>query len=88
MPCSQAAQHFPGLEGEWINFYERNDILGYPLRPIDPAYAAAVKEDIEIRVGGPATSWNPLSHGGYFASERMNLRIAQGLARTWTWVNR
>ncbi|PZT52764.1 chemotaxis protein [Paenibacillus silvae] len=88
VPCSQALHHFPGLEGEWINFYERNDILGYPLRPIDPAYAAAVKEDIEIRVGGPATSWNPLSHGGYFASERMNLRIAQGLARTWTWVNR
>ncbi|WP_427051778.1 chemotaxis protein [Paenibacillus sp. TC-CSREp1] len=88
VPSSQAEQHFPGLEGEWINFYERNDILGYPLRPIDPAYAAAVKEDIEIRVGGPATSWNPLSHGGYFASERMNLRIAQGLARTWTWVNR
>ncbi|MBY0205231.1 chemotaxis protein [Paenibacillus polysaccharolyticus] len=88
VPAPQATHYFPHLEGEWVNFYESNDILGYPLRPIDPAYAAAVKEDIEVRVGGPATSWNPLSHGGYFTSEHMNRRIAQGLARTWTWVNR
>ncbi|MBR2564800.1 MAG: chemotaxis protein [Paenibacillus sp.] len=88
VPSSTVDRYFPGLEGEWINFYERNDILGYPLRPIDPAYASAVKEDIEVHVGGLATSWNPLSHGGYFTSKHMNRRIAQGLARTWTWVNR
>lgn len=89
VPSSMAAQqYFPGLEGEWVNFYDRDDILGYPLRPIDPAYEAAVKEDIEINSGGLIGSWNPLSHGGYFANRAMNRRIAQGLARTWTWVNR
>ena len=61
-------QYFAGLEGEWVNFYDRDDILGYPLRPIDPAYEKAVKEDIEVNSGGVAMSWNPLSHGGYFSN--------------------
>ncbi|WP_405156522.1 chemotaxis protein [Paenibacillus sp. FSL K6-0108] len=88
VPSPLAGQYFPGLEGEWINFYDRDDILGYPLRPIDPAYEAAVNEDVEINSGGVIGSWNPLSHGGYFSNGAMNRRIAQGLARTWTWVNR
>ncbi|PIH60946.1 chemotaxis protein [Paenibacillus sp. LK1] len=88
VPSPLAGQYFPGLEGEWINFYDRDDILGYPLRPIDPAYEVAVNEDVEINSGGVIGSWNPLSHGGYFSNGTMNRRIAQGLARTWTWVNR
>lgn len=88
VPSSHVNQYYAGLEGEWVNFYDRDDILGYPLRPIDPAYEKAVKEDIEVNSGGVAMSWNPLSHGGYFSNRSMNRRMAQGLARTWTWINR
>jgi len=88
VPSSHVNRYYAGLEGEWVNFYDRDDILGYPLRPIDPAYERAVKEDIEVNSGGVAMSWNPLSHGGYFSNRSMNQRIAQGLARTWTWINR
>ncbi|WP_128101624.1 chemotaxis protein [Paenibacillus sp. DCT19] len=88
VPAKLAQQFFPGIEGEWVNFYGKDDILGYPLRPIDPAYEVAVKEDIEINSGNWIQSWNPLSHGGYFDNKTMNHRIAQGLARMWTWVNR
>lgn len=88
VPANLAQQFFPGIEGEWVNFYDKDDILGYPLRPIDPAYEVAVKEDIEINSGNWIQSWNPLSHGGYFDNKIMNHRIAQGLARMWTWVNR
>lgn len=88
VPSPLADTYLPGISGEWVNFYDRNDILGYPLKPIDPAYEAAVKEDIEIQAGGWLVQWNPLSHSGYFDSSTMNRRIAQGLARIWTWVNR
>ncbi|WP_145409507.1 chemotaxis protein [Paenibacillus xylanexedens] len=88
VPAKLAQQFFPGIEGEWVNFYDKDDILGYPLRPIDPAYKVAVQEDIEINSGNWIQSWNPLSHGGYFDNKTMNYRIAQGLARMWTWVNR
>lgn len=88
VPSPLADTYLPGISGEWVNFYDRNDILGYPLKPIDPAYEAAVKEDIEIHAGGWLVQWSPLSHSGYFDSSTMNRRIAQGLARIWTWVNR
>ena len=39
-----------------------DDILGYPLRPINDAYRRTVHRDIAINVGGLFASWNPLSH--------------------------
>lgn len=50
----------------WLNLYDRDDVLGWPLRPLSPSYAAAVAEDREVDVGGPLTSWNPASHGAYW----------------------
>ncbi|QYR22502.1 chemotaxis protein [Paenibacillus sp. sptzw28] len=49
------------IEGEWINFYDKDDILAYPLRPLHPAYMEAVQEDMEVRVGNWLTGWNPFS---------------------------
>ena len=48
----------------WVNFYDPADVLGWPLKPLSDAYAAAVNEDRAIRVGGLLTFWNPASHGG------------------------
>ena len=54
---------------KWLNFYDADDVLGYPLKPISPDYAARVTEDIEINVGGLFTSWNPISHTQYWSDE-------------------
>ncbi len=51
---------------KWLNFYDKDDIIAYPLKGINPAYEQAVSEDIEINVGSPATSWNPGCHNGYW----------------------
>ncbi|XEC95763.1 chemotaxis protein [Paenibacillus tarimensis] len=88
VPCQHAKKYYPGLEGEWVNYYDKDDILGYPLRIVDPAYENCVKEDIEINVGNWLTSWNPFCHNGYFTSETIIRRIAENLARTWSYVNR
>lgn len=38
----------------WLNFYSRNDLLGYPLKPLNEAYAAEPRlTDIEVAAEGP-----------------------------------
>ncbi len=43
---------------KWLNFFDADDVLGYPLKPLSPSYEATVDEDIEINAGGLFTSWN------------------------------
>jgi hypothetical protein len=64
----------------WLNYYDRDDVLGYPLKPINPAYEKGVSEDIEINVGGPFTSWNPLSHDHYWTDNSFTKRAAAYVA--------
>ena len=62
----------PGLpsglkkKARWLNFYDPDDILGYPLKPINSDYRKVVTKDIAINAGGFFSSWNPLSHNGYW----------------------
>lgn len=66
-------------KARWLNFYGRSDVLGYPLRSINAAYARVVTEDREIDVGGleldrprvhgsDLSSWTPAAHTRYWAS--------------------
>ncbi|MEA3198676.1 MAG: hypothetical protein QOE90_104 [Thermoplasmata archaeon] len=63
----------------WTNVYDRDDVIGSPLRPINEAYRRAVREDVAVDVGGPLTSWNPASHGHYWTDPRVNDLIARQL---------
>lgn len=64
----------------WLNFYDRDDVLGYPLKPLSPSYRAVVAEDKEINVGKWYKSWNPLSHGGYWKDKDMINPVSDLLA--------
>jgi hypothetical protein len=60
----------------WFNFFDRDDVLGWPLRPLyeknlaqlnaEQRATVACIEDHEINVGSLTTSWNPMSHTGYW----------------------
>ncbi len=54
----------------WYNFFDKHDVLGYPLRDCAPAYdqleANNELRDVSINSGNIFTSWNPLSHNGYW----------------------
>jgi hypothetical protein len=65
----------------WHNYYDPDDVLGWPLRTLDPdpeggaplgagewAYADAVDADHAVASGGALTGWTPLSHTGYWES--------------------
>ena len=60
----------PNAEFVWHNFYDKDDVLGWPLADLSAPYANLVT-DIEINAGGGfwgwlTSSWNPLSHNQYW----------------------
>lgn len=60
----------PNPDFRWLNFYDVDDPLGWPLEPV---YSydrdEQVKpEDIPVNVGGVFRHWNPLSHSAYWIS--------------------
>ncbi|MBI2104095.1 MAG: hypothetical protein HYT90_00740 [Candidatus Omnitrophica bacterium] len=83
----------------WVNFYYPQDILGYPLKSLNAAYAEAVAEDVALRPAGGTrgvsalgrlvVAWLPgfgawQSHGWYFSDWRLIERIGRTLAAQWT----
>lgn len=65
----------------WRNYYDRHDVLGYPLRPLSEAYAEAVDDDIEINVGPIVLSSTPLSHSKYWTDGSFVNEAAAVVAR-------
>lgn len=73
--------------GEWVNFYDKDDMIAYPLKPLSPEYDNAVVEDVEVCNPG-LMAWTPLgSHGGYFRSKVIQERICQSLAKMYRSLN-
>lgn len=61
---------------QWFNYYDKHDILGYPLKPISESYEQAITEEEEINSGGLFTSWNPLSHSSYWTDKDFVKRVS------------
>ena len=70
-------------EIKWVNIYDKDDIMGYPLQPVSESYAEAVDADMQVNTGRWWSSWNPLSHNDYWTdndvidimSEVMNIYL-------------
>lgn len=67
-------------KARWLNFYDPDDILAYPLRAINAAYKKVVNEDRAINVGGLFSSWNPLSHNHYWTDNDFTKPVAEFVA--------
>jgi hypothetical protein len=65
---------------KWLNFFDSDDVLGYPLKPLSPTYNQAVTQDIEVNVGGLLASWNPLSHTAYWTDNNFTKPVAEFIA--------
>jgi hypothetical protein len=68
----------------WVNLYDLNDPLGWPLQPLSPGYAALV-DDRVVNAGGGVLdwllkSWNPWSHTAYWDAPAV-LDVLAGLLR-------
>jgi hypothetical protein len=87
VPSPQLSVHYPEAKGEWINFFDRDDLLGYPIKNINDHYRAAVTDEQEVSVGNWLTGWNTLSHNGYWKSRQVTRSIGASLARLWRQTN-
>ena len=64
---------------KWLNFYDVDDVLGYPLRGLSSSYEKAVTADIEINVGRVWESWNPLAHTRYWSDRDFCQPVAKAI---------
>jgi hypothetical protein len=82
VPATQLTRHYPKLKGQWTNLYDKDDVLSYPLQPLNNEYDRVVK-DVEVNVGGLLSSWNPASHLEYWTDKHVLERVGTALAETW-----
>lgn len=73
----------PNNNFEWHNFYDEDDVLGWPLQPLSPSYRRLVN-DIPVNAGGGVfgtvfKSWNPFSHGQYWTDGEVLRPLAAAL---------
>ncbi len=76
----------PDLNTEWVNIYEKDDIIAYPLRGLSEAYAATVDEDRAVDVSGPVST-TPLTHIFYWSDRKVIDPIGARLAQGWRLLN-
>lgn len=69
---------------QWINLYDKDDILGWPLEPLSKPYKKLV-QDISINANENTKdlllkSWNPLSHESYFGDGQVIKTVENALS--------
>jgi hypothetical protein len=67
-------------KARWFNFYDVDDVLGYPLKNLSESYHQSVSQDVEVNVGNWLQSWNPLCHFGYWKDDDCLNSIAEFIA--------
>ncbi len=71
----------PNDNFKWLNLYDKNDILGWPLKPLSSSYAGLVTDkQVSLRgenlVSRLFKSWNPLVHTLYWSDLHVKEIIA------------
>lgn len=74
----------PNDDFEWHNYFDPDDVLGWPLRPLSDGYRELV-QDHSINSGSGAInwilkSWNPLSHTTYWTDGDVVMNLAKRLS--------
>jgi len=80
-PHSKLATHYPKAKAQWLNLFDQDDVLAYPLRDVNASYKKVVTEDAQVSVGGLFTGWSPLSHNGYWTDDDFTKRVAALLTK-------
>lgn len=62
---------------KWINFFDADDVLGYPIQPLGVGYEMV--DDREVNVGGLFTFWNPFSHADYWTDNDFTIPVAEAI---------
>lgn len=85
VPDPASAGHHPQLvgAGEWVNIHDPDDVVSWPLKPLNSAYDKAVTEDREVSITPWWLGWTPLVHPGYWNDAQVMEPIGKSLAQAW-----
>ncbi|WP_406272048.1 hypothetical protein OH799_31945 [Nocardia sp. NBC_00881] len=83
VPHPNAADHNPGIGGEWVNVYDPDDVIASPLKRLNGLYGEQVTADRRVSVGPRWMGWTPLAHPWYWNDRRVIDPIGRSLARAW-----
>jgi hypothetical protein len=83
-PRADLLQYFkPGTTPEqlrraarWINLYDPDDVLGFPLKTLSADHDRAVSKDEVVNAGNLATSATPMSHSEYWECDEVTRTLA------------
>ncbi|WNB93868.1 chemotaxis protein [Bacillus sp. NEB1478] len=87
VPSPLLKNYYPDLTSGWINMYDKDDVFGYPLKPLNEQYKHAITQEIEINSGDLINSWTPFSHMYYFTTKDIIKQIGDDLAESWKKIN-
>ena len=83
IPGKTSADPVIAAAAEWINFYDADDVLAFPLKGLSADYDRAVDEDRSVSVGAFCSGMSPVSHVAYWNDKAVIRPIANSLA--WLW---
>ncbi len=67
----------PNPDFEWRNYFDKHDVLAYPIKDMSDEFNVSWITDKEVSVGGLLSGWNPASHGQYWDDKDVVKPIAQ-----------
>jgi len=67
----------PHAKFEWDNYYDPDDVLGWPLKQLGSSFKHI--NDHDVNSGGLFTSWNPASHSKYWSDSDVIRPLANTL---------
>lgn len=79
--------YHPDIAAAWINYYDPQDVLGYPLKALNEAYWRAVTEDRPVSTGRVIENLTPHTQAHYSSARAILDPIAHQLIETWRSVN-
>jgi hypothetical protein len=75
-PTSEQRFFRTSRDFQWINFYDRDDLLGWPLRPLGGRFKELVQDEERNDIGSTLTS-----HFGYWRNDELNADIADAILK-------
>jgi hypothetical protein len=89
VPPAKLKKHHPDLVplAAWDNFFDPDDVIGYPLKCLNDAYAKTVTRDFPVNVGSILTSWTPMSHVEYWTDNDLTKPVADKIVELWRAAN-
>lgn len=89
VPPAKLKKHHPDLVplAAWDNFFDPDDVIGYPLKCLNDAYSKTVTRDCPINVGSILTSWTPMSHVEYWTDNDLTKPVSEKIVELWRAAN-